>query len=97
MTESMQLVGNGPTFDFPLMSLRFVGSHHFPHYDHGPRAELTDLWLKAQIAKEEIAIGRPLTVIETKRVKFDRKRAPPRAMGAIEYPEFNGPSGISWP
>ena len=40
---------------------------------------------------------RPLTAIERKHVKYDPKRAPPKAVGALNMPKAMAPPGVHWP
>jgi hypothetical protein len=69
----------------------------FAHYYHGPRPTLEGMWLQAQVGIEEAAKGAPLTAIERKRVKFDKKRAPPNGLGKLNRPVFWGPADARWP
>mgnify|MGYP004064678833 CR=1 FL=1 len=39
----------------------------------------------------------PLTAIERKHVKYDPKRAPPKAVGALNMPKAMAPPGAHWP
>ena len=43
------------------------------------------------------AKGRPLTAVERKHVKYDPKRAPPKAVGALNMPKATAPPGAHWP
>ena len=48
-------------------------------------------------AKEEAALGRPLSPIEQARVKYDEARAPPFHLGAFNRAHYRAPAGVSWP
>ena len=81
----------------PQRALDALSTTAFAHYAHGPRPHLIGIWTDAQIAIEEAAKGRPLTAIERKHVKYDPKRAPPKAVGALNMPKATAPPGAHWP
>jgi hypothetical protein len=81
----------------PVGALEIMKAHTFAHEAHGPRPRLTDIWLAAQVAIEEAKLGHPLTSIERSIVKYDKGRAPPLAMGAIDRPQFEPRVNVSWP
>ena len=81
----------------PQRALDALSTTAFAHYAHGPRPHLIGIWTDAQIAIEEAAKGRPLTAIERKHVKYDPKRAPPKAVGALNMPKAMAPPGAHWP
>ena len=76
-------------------ALAEMASHAYAHHDYEGRPTLVAVWYRALGLREEARLGRDLTVLERKHLKY--ANPPPSGVGAINLPSFTGPQGVSWP